>query len=96
MTRKANPQRIEERFLSIVEEADNLTSRKLQAPPKPTHKAERTLKMHLTFRDGFNFGCGFFVANFVAALILGLIVFALTMVSTAIGLAGLLSTMPGN
>lgn len=45
--------------------------------------------MHLTFRDGFNFGCGFFAANLIAAVIIGVIVFVLTMLGAFVGVAGL-------
>jgi hypothetical protein len=77
-----------------LEDAENLKTRNLPPPPKPVPTAKGSTKMHLTFRDGFNFGSGFFVANLVAALLMGLVVFVLMMISTVIGLAGLASMFP--
>ena len=79
-------------MLDILEETENLTARKLQSPQKPKQESERLPAMHrLTFRDGFNFGCGFFVANLIAAAIIGVLALALTMITTLIGAAGMAS-----
>lgn len=48
------------------------------------------MKPNLTFRDGFNFGCGFFVAALVYSIVALVLLFLLLFLVTAAGI----STLP--
>lgn len=45
--------------------------------------------MNLTFKDGFNFGCGFFVAGLVYFLVLMFFVIVAILIITAAGISAI-------
>lgn len=47
------------------------------------------MKPNLTFRDGFNFGCGFFVAGLVYTLVMLLLLTVVMFIITVEGLSAL-------
>jgi len=70
-----NPNReLRNRLETLISDTKDTKSGKVTPQPPPPQRPERIPPMRLTIKDGFYFGCGFFMANLFAGLIIGLII----------------------